>query len=175
MLLHRTSINLLERISALIQTLEPHQYTGSPQILSGSTIAQHVRHIFEFYECLVSGSANGIVDYDQRKRDRQIEQDPAYTRERIAAMVALLRGAAARPDFPLSVRVTFGNESVIVPSSFERELYYNIEHAVHHMAIIKMAVLLCCPEIALPADFGVADSTIRFHQHQAHAQTAVVG
>jgi hypothetical protein len=165
MLLYQTSIKLLERIAALVQSLDNQHYANSPQILSGSTIAQHVRHIFEFYECLATGATDGIIDYDQRRRDQRMEQDAVYAYERIMGMVALLRETAAKPDLALRVRVTFGNESVIVPSSFERELYYNIEHAVHHMAIIKMAIFTCCPEIVLPADFGIADSTIRYHQH----------
>jgi hypothetical protein len=45
-----------------------------------------------------------------------------------------------------------------------RELLYNLEHAIHHMALIQVAVRQAFPALTLPAHFGVAYSTV---QHQA--------
>ena len=47
-------------------------------------------------------------------------------------------------------------------SSFYRELSYNIEHAIHHMALLKVAVKQTLTYISLPENFGVASSTIRY-------------
>ncbi len=53
---------------------------------------------------------------------------------------------------------------MLIPSSVARELLYNIEHAVHHMALIQVAVTNAFPSIELPPHFGVAYSTV---QHQS--------
>jgi hypothetical protein len=57
-----------------------------------------------------------------------------------------------------------------VPTNFLRELVYNIEHAVHHMALIRIGVREVAPHITLPPDFGVAASTIRHQQKTLTAE-----
>ncbi|MDX1476670.1 MAG: hypothetical protein R3301_03155 [Saprospiraceae bacterium] len=49
-------------------------------------------------------------------------------------------------------------------SSLERELIYNIEHTIHHLAIIKIGLAIIAPDIPLPAHFGVAPSTVKYKQ-----------
>ncbi|MBK7681685.1 MAG: hypothetical protein IPJ26_04015 [Bacteroidetes bacterium] len=51
-----------------------------------------------------------------------------------------------------------------VNSTYKRELAYNIEHAIHHMAIIKIAIENAYSDIVLDKAFGVAPSTIRFQR-----------
>jgi len=53
---------------------------------------------------------------------------------------------------------------VTVETTAMRELVYNIEHAVHHMAIIKIGVREIANYIELPLDFGIAASTIRYQE-----------
>ena len=60
-----------------------------------------------------------------------------------------------------------GDEAVELTTSLKRELIYNIEHAVHHMAIIKIAIKESLPHIALPEDFGIAYSTIKYQKECA--------
>ncbi len=51
-----------------------------------------------------------------------------------------------------------------MPSSFHREVAYNIEHAIHHMALLKVAVNQTLHYIQLPENFGVASSTVRYQE-----------
>jgi hypothetical protein len=60
-------------------------------------------------------------------------------------------------------------EFVTIDTTFFRELAYNIEHAVHHMAIVKIGVREVAPYITLDKDFGVAASTIRHKEAIASA------
>ncbi|NBP71028.1 MAG: hypothetical protein EBU52_20110, partial [Cytophagia bacterium] len=61
------------------------------------------------------------------------------------------------------------NDFVTIESNFMRELVYNIEHAVHHMAIMKIGIKEVAPYIQLPFDFGVAASTIRHKEAEKKA------
>jgi hypothetical protein len=45
-----------------------------------------------------------------------------------------------------------------------RELAYDLEHSIHHQAIIKIAMKNLNSEYALNENFGVARSTIRFRE-----------
>lgn len=58
-----------------------------------------------------------------------------------------------------------GDEQLITTNLY-RELIYNLEHAVHHMAIMKIAMPEIAPYIVLPPDFGIALSTIQYHKNQ---------
>ncbi len=59
-----------------------------------------------------------------------------------------------------------GAPDVAIPSLFYRELLYNIEHAVHHMAILRIALEADFPHVPLAEHSGVAYSTVQ-HRNQA--------
>jgi hypothetical protein len=49
-------------------------------------------------------------------------------------------------------------------------LVYNIEHAVHHMAIMKIGIREVADYINLPDNFGIAVSTLRYRETMMAAQ-----
>jgi len=52
---------------------------------------------------------------------------------------------------------------MIVETNYYRELIYNLEHTIHHMALIKVGINeVSC--IAVPEGFGIATSTIKFRR-----------
>ena len=73
-------------------------------------------------------------------------------------------------DKKLQLQVSYNpasEEYVAIETTILRELVYNIEHAVHHMAMIKIGVREAAPYLVLPSNFGVAVSTIRHKQQTA--------
>jgi hypothetical protein len=48
-------------------------------------------------------------------------------------------------------------------SSIGRELLYAYDHAVHHLAIIKLGIKAEIPDVEIDSNIGVAASTLR-HQ-----------
>jgi hypothetical protein len=59
--------NLLQ-LKELLQVMKKEDFNRKTEILSGSSIGQHIRHILEFYLLLVSGSFSGTISYDKRQR-----------------------------------------------------------------------------------------------------------
>ena len=51
--------------------------------------------------------------------------------------------------------------SFTVKTNYFRELLYNLEHSIHHQALIKVAVLKN-KNIQLCPEFGIAKSTIEY-------------
>jgi uncharacterized damage-inducible protein DinB len=158
--------NLLQ-LKELLQIIKKEDYSRKSEILSESSIGQHIRHILEFYLLLVSGSFSGTISYDKRRRDKRIEQDPQFAIETIDRLIA----GVGTLDENLTVKfegdfTADGSDDHFVPSSVGRELAYCIEHSIHHQAIIKAGLIAMGLSTLTNNDFGVAYSTIRYRKDE---------
>lgn len=156
---------VLEDSIVYLNQITPEQYTQPLDILSNSSIGQHTRHFIEFYQCLIKQANNSSVNYDLRERDLNIETDSSSARGCLEEIISALQ------NMPLEQRVQLcsGIDPQGMPSNVKRELLYNLEHTIHHLAIINIAIKVSCPEIQLPANFGVAPSTIRYRNEKRAA------
>ncbi|PWK17450.1 hypothetical protein LV89_04365 [Arcicella aurantiaca] len=160
-MLQKTNIDIIDQLIDLLNDLDSIIYRDSLRPLHYSTVGQHVRHIVEFYQCLLKSNADELVNYDARERNIQIEVDKNFTIEILEGIKQQL--SLSKSDHPLSLKTQFGaDQAMLVPSSFYRELTYLIEHTIHHLAIIKIGLNEMYPEVKIPQNFGVAHSTIRF-------------
>jgi hypothetical protein len=100
------------------------------------------------------------VNYARRNRERKLETDKGYALE-VLIKLAHKIGTA---DMPLEVEMSLIPEEghLKVISSLYREMSYNIEHAIHHMAILKIG--LRSIQIEVNKNFGVAPSTINYNE-----------
>ena len=151
---------MLMPLRDMIDTMPPADYGRPISTLHEASIGAHVRHILDMYGCLERGVANCIVNYEGRSRDERIEKDPDYA---IAVMDGIITGLR-KDDGPLMVEGNYsasGEDSILVATSYQREVLYNLEHTIHHMAMIRIAIE-AMGKIHLPETFGVAPSTIKF-------------
>ncbi len=163
MSLRTASATILGQIIAVTGQLDETAYSLPVPMLHGNTIGKHVRHIIEFYECLVNGSSTGKLNYDLRTRDLVLETSPRHA---MLVLQAITQKLTHCKDQPMQLEACFDPEAgiVVTQTSFNRELAYNIEHAIHHMAIIRIAIENQFSEVIIPGNFGVAYSTIRYQQ-----------
>ncbi len=157
----------LMQLKDLLQNIKTNDYTSTTEILSGSSVGQHIRHILEIYLLLVSGSFSGTISYDKRQRDKQIEENPEFAIETIER---LLKGLETL-DLKQAVKfegdfTTDGSQDNFTESSMGRELAYCIEHSIHHQAIIKAGLVSLGLAGLTDDNFGVAYSTIRYRENQ---------
>ena len=160
MLLYKPIEEVIGQLIALLDKLSDEAYMRQSALLSGATIGQHLRHIIELFQCLETGYTSGVVNYEKRKRDYRIE-----TGRDIASslLCGILRGLK-KPDKPLLLQAeeyTDTEELMQIPSNYYRELAYNLEHTIHHMALIRVVVQELTA-LELPGHFGVAYSTIKY-------------
>lgn len=168
MKLSEACIEILQQLSNLVKQIEPEDFSRPCESLSQASIGQHLRHTLEFFICLEEGDARGVINYDNRNHDKLLETDldmVLHTINRTTEFVKSLRS-----DKKLQLQVSYNpasEEYVSIETTILRELVYNIEHAVHHMAMIKIGVHEAAPYLVLSSDFGVAVSTIRHKQQTA--------
>jgi len=163
--LHKAIQNVFVQLTASLELLNDSQYVYASKILSNATIGQHVRHIIEMFICLEDGYEAGIVNYENRKRDHVIE-----TRKEVA--IGLLKKIYDDLDRENKMMVLQGaynedtDEIIAFDTNYYREIAYNLEHTIHHMALIKVGIREVS-DIAIPDGFGVASSTIKFRNECA--------
>src|SRR5688572_8373855 len=153
--------NILEQLTDIIHQIDETDFAKPSESLSRSTIGQHLRHTVEFFICFQHGYEQGLINYDKRGHDKLIETDKFIA---LAAIEQVLTFVTNLEERVLRLEVGYDLQQenfVTVETNATRELVYNIEHAVHHMAIMKIGIREVAPYVNLPADFGIAASTRR--------------
>jgi hypothetical protein len=162
MLLKQPIQNVFAQLSESLYQLSDVEYSQPSKILFNASIGQHVRHIIELFLCLEKGYETGVVNYEKRKRDYRIETNKALAAE-------LLKDIYHRIDRPNIDLVMEAEDyegaktAIAIPSNYYREIAYNLEHTIHHMALIRVGINEVSA-IQLPQNFGVAYSTIKFRK-----------
>lgn len=149
----------LEELVDLLNQLPAEDYNNPCAGLSNSSIGGHTRHIIEMFQCLDEQYDSGHVNYDLRQRDMNIQSDPHLAIEAIVTLKARL----PKDNKPLYLIQKFNGVAVEIATNYHRELLYNLEHCIHHQALIKVA-LLQHGAITISDDFGVAKSTIEYRR-----------
>ena len=152
--------NIFFQLQQCLQELNNNDFTKPIICLGNVTIGNHIRHIIELYIELEKGYENGIVNYDKRQRNYRIETDISFALEQLEN----ISNGINRNDKSLLLVSSFNEDEMIeTPTNYARELVYNLEHTVHHMALIRVG-LFEISDIKLPTEFGVAASTIKHKQ-----------
>ena len=165
--IYSTTEEVLNQLTTLVNQFSDEEYREKSELMSGSTIGQHVRHIIEFYHCLFDSYDGAEVCYDNRKRDLSIESSPILVDKLVQN---ILTNILERKDKPMRHLATVGVDNpkmLLTNTSWERELFYALEHAIHHMAILKIVVKVQYSKVVLEDCFGVASSTLRYQQQCA--------
>lgn len=148
----------MQRLGQLLEHLPADAYTTSIRHLSMSTIGGHTRHTLEMMDCALQGHASGKIDYINRVRNLSLETDITFALQRLKSICVQLE----KPDVPLRVLVEnpMDNRQMEVNTTYFREINFLTDHAVHHMALIKVGLI----ELGIPFDdtFGIAHSTLRY-------------
>jgi hypothetical protein len=115
--------------------------------------------------CLENGYDIGLVNYEQRKRDLRIETDKAFA----SGLLIEVHQQLEKENKDLQLQACYDDaaaELLTFQTNFYREIAYNLEHTIHHMALIRVG-LTEVSDIEIPEEFGVASSTIKYRQQCA--------
>ena len=155
MIIESIKKNFIE-ITCLLDQLNNEIYACKHKELNAS-IGEHVRHIIELYQSLIDNYNIGVINYDKRNRNILIQtsvEEAKYAIDGIVKNIVL-------PNKDLILQQGVIATDFSVQTNYFRELLYNLEHSIHHQALIKVA-LLKYPKIKLPENFGIAKSTIEY-------------
>ena len=160
----------------LLRLIGDDDYTRVARPAFSSGIGAHYRHCLDHFTSFLRGTRDGEINFDTRDRDSNMEIDRLFVLEQTQAMLRAVINLD-RSLLTRSVRITAkvqyaSTTSQTAMSTFERELMYVVAHAMHHYALIRvMASLL---EIRLPAEFGVAPSTLQHLRNRGNSIVSLI-
>ncbi len=147
----------LEEIKSLLISISNLEYSEKLKILNNVSIGEHVRHILEFYQTIIF-TKHETISYEKRERNLLIQNDKVAALEYIEDLLSHLENISC--DKKIIVQSDFG----ILESSTNRELFYALEHSIHHQAIIKIGLSEIEKTDLVDKNFGVAPSTIAYQK-----------
>ncbi|RZJ68932.1 DinB family protein [Flavobacterium sp.] len=160
MLLDAIKDNFAE-LSRMIKQLSLKEYCRPWPELHAASIGEHVRHILEMYQCLEKAYFSGEIEYDKRERDLALQTQPDVALKVISELAKRL----GRTNKTMYLNTILNETELRIPTNFERELLYNLEHSIHHQALIKVGLRQLDMEIE--DGFGIAQSTLAYRNQCA--------
>lgn len=149
----------LKALDNLLLLLNDDQYTQRIEHLGNASIGGHTRHIIELIQCALSGYNKGSVDYVNRARNLALQNDRSFALNVLEDIEKRIKVK----DKQLTLLVEEIEEAIesTVTTTYFREIVYNTEHTIHHLALIKVALIEMNLNI-VNEDFGMAYSTMKF-------------
>ena len=164
-------IETLRQGVTLLTEISDESYTTKMAFPFNASIGGHYRPGLDHFNILLEAAPAGDLNYDCRARGTLVETNRNTaldaTVELIARYESMDKDLLARP-LNITCKTSYSTtHSQVSPSSVGREVMYAVAHAVHHYAIIRLMAGMM--EVKLPADFGVAPSTLKYQAETAHA------
>ena len=151
--------NNLITLSSTIELLSDDDFTKPIVNLSNSTIGEHVWHIIELFDGLEKGYKIGIINYDDRERNKTIQTNKAFAISCLGTIINTFE----KENKNLELNTLLVSANNLIQTNYYRELLYNYEHCIHHQALIKVGLLELNIQLT-NTYFGIAPSTIEFRK-----------
>jgi len=161
-------IEILSQAQLFLKSISDleYKYIAKPNFTSSA--GSHIRHIIDHYLAIQDGIECGLIDYDNRHRGHEIEQQPSKALKYLNSITKWLNTLSEndlKQTVELSTEISISNqERIKLPTNIARELVFAASHAIHHYAIL--AQIARAQALPLPANFGIAPATATFLRQQ---------
>ncbi|MDM7859006.1 DinB family protein [Alteromonas sp. ASW11-36] len=157
-------IDVLQQAVELLEPMTNEEFCDVIRPHLSGSIGQHLRHVIDHYLALEQGFASGVVDYNQRNREANIEVSVGAARDTIAAiqkwLATLTEADLAKPVEVHSEVSISQTMSVDCSSTLAREIVFASSHAIHHFSLI--GIIRSLQGASVPEFFGYAPATITY-------------
>ncbi len=163
--------DVLRQGCALLDRVSDEVYARPLGGTFSGSLGAHYRHVLDHFLCLIEGIRSGEVNYDQRRRNPDLETSVKQARwvtEGLIDEFDAVPPDALQRECIVNYSVGYGESgSEAAASNVAREVMFCVGHAIHHYAILK---LLCAnAAVELPHEFGIAPSTLKHQEAAARA------
>ncbi len=160
-LLRESTLETLDQVKQIISACDCKSY-NQPSAHSTSGIGRHVRHILDHFVAVKEGAASGLINYNARNRDSDVENDPEIAFQIIDEIVVWLSDESIK-DRELNIETEVSvseTQNMQMPSTLSREICYLINHTIHHVAYANLVAGQL--GLHINKDHGVAPGTATY-------------
>lgn len=163
--LRDASIETLEQVRIIVRACSEDNY-NQPSEHSPSGIGKHIRHILDHFLAVRTGVTNGVIDYNCRNRECDLENLPELALDLTNELINWLSNTELEDQSvqivtEISVSDTQNEQ---MDSTLSREICYLINHTIHHVAY---ATLVASQNgIVLQTQLGLAPATATYLRNQ---------
>ena len=134
----QSSIHTLSKSKSLLSILSNRDLCNASVPPYNSCIGSHIRHILDFYDCILEGYSRGKIDLTNRTRDTRIHEDCDYAFENVERVIKSLNQLSRiNPNSAINVSDDLGIGKVDIEYTLGAVLAQANSHAIHHYAIIS--------------------------------------
>ena len=155
--------DVLQQGSTFLDSVGDEVYARPLDGPLAASLGAHYRHTLDHFLCLIEGIRTCRINYDQRRRDQQVEKSVECARRATESLIEEFRGLSTEileRQCTVIYSVGYGEgEAEAVPSNLARELMFCVGHTIHHYALLRML----CGRIGVrvPYELGIAPSTLK--------------
>ena len=137
-LITQSSIHTLSKSKTLVSSISDENLSNHSVPPYYSCIGSHLRHILDFYDCILEGLESEKIDLTNRKRDERMHSDTNYA---ISNVDRVIKRLSKIDNYFLSkfyvVCDDLGMGKVEITYTLGAILAQANSHAIHHYAIIN--------------------------------------
>lgn len=164
--------DVLQQGCIFLERIGEEMYSRPLEGEFAASLGAHYRHVLDHFLCLAEGIRTGQVNYDQRRRNPQMESSVTCARLVTEDLIDEFGGLSSeilQSECVVTYSVGYGQtEAEAVRSNLAREVMFCVGHAIHHYAILR---ILCAGiGVRLPYEFGIAPSTLKHRETETAEQ-----
>ena len=134
----QSSSYTLRKSKSLLNRITDNQLSDHSVPPYFSCIGSHVRHILDFYDCILDGIASKKIDLTNRKRDERLHGDSNYALEHLERIITAIENIDSQYlTQAYFVTDDLGLGSVTIEYTLGALLAQANSHTIHHYAIIN--------------------------------------
>lgn len=166
-MLHEATKNALSQVSEILNAVQGLPHHTATSFYCGTNAGKHVRHILDHFLAFIAALDEGVLDYNRRNRESDVERDWNAAQEQLDTIITRIAAmpVEATPIKIISEVDTCATENEQFDSNLPRELLYLINHTMHHTAYIRL--LAQHEGIHFAEHIGIAPATASYLRQQA--------
>lgn len=132
-----STLTTLLKSKYLLTNLSSAQLSNTSVPPYYSSIGSHVRHILDFYDCILNVDSSRQIDFTSRTRNKEVENCCDKALEYLSSIIERLECINYSLDDLVMITDDLGIGKVNMPYTFASALAQANSHTIHHYAIIN--------------------------------------
>ena len=133
----QSTLKTLKKSQYILANLTNEQLSNPSVSPYYSSIGSHIRHILDFYDCILNKDLSNRIDLTARSRNKYVENCCHLATEYLNAIIERLKNSNYNLDDIVIVTDDLGLGKVEMPYTLAAALSQANSHTIHHYAIIN--------------------------------------